>query len=49
MKLQNLQDPVPSDIDIAQSASLLPILEVAKTLGLQEKEIDSYGSYKAKV
>ncbi len=41
--------PVPSDLDIAQAAKLLPILEIAKKMGLEEDEIDFYGKYKAKV
>ncbi len=40
---------VPSDLDIAQAAELLPILEIAKKMGLKEDEIDFYGKYKAKV
>jgi len=40
---------VPSDLDIAQAARLLPILEIAKKMGLEEDEIDFYGKYKAKV
>ena len=41
--------PVPSDIEIAQAAELLPIVEVAQSLGLTEDDIDLYGKYKAKV
>ncbi len=40
---------VPSDLDIAQAAKLLPIIEIAKKMGLEEDEIDFYGKYKAKV
>ena len=49
MKLKNIQHPVPSDIDIAQAASPLPITEIVKDVGLRESEVDCYGSYKAKV
>lgn len=38
-----------SDIQIAQSARLTPISEVADSLGLAEDEIEHYGRYKAKV
>ncbi|MBU2603880.1 MAG: formate--tetrahydrofolate ligase [Actinobacteria bacterium] len=38
-----------SDIQIAQEATLKPIVDVAKDLGLGEDEIDLYGKYKAKI
>ena len=41
--------PVPSDIDIAQEAELLPISEVAKKAGLLEGEYEPNGYYKAKI
>ncbi len=41
--------PVPSDIDIAQAAEMLPILEIADQLGLTMDDLDLYGKYKAKV
>jgi len=41
--------PVPSDIDIAQATELLPIVEIAKQVGLDEDDLDLYGKYKAKV
>jgi len=41
--------PVPSDIEIAQSAKLLPIVEIAKQLGLGEDDLDLYGRHKAKI
>ena len=41
--------PVPSDIDIAQAAELLPIVKVAGGLGLGEDDIDLYGKFKAKI
>ena len=40
---------VPSDLEIAQAAELLPIVEIAKKMGLEEEEIDLYGKYKAKI
>jgi formyltetrahydrofolate synthetase len=45
----NLKNPVPSDIEIAQSIEPIPILEVAKSVGISESELDLYGRYKAKV
>jgi formyltetrahydrofolate synthetase len=41
--------PVPSDINIAQAAEMIPIVEIAKSLGLSEDDIDLYGKWKAKV
>ncbi|HEY67130.1 MAG TPA: formate--tetrahydrofolate ligase [Thermoflexia bacterium] len=41
--------PVPSDIEIAQSADLIPIVEVARSVGLSEDDLDLYGKWKAKV
>lgn len=38
-----------SDIEIAQEAKMQPIIEVARSLGLSEDDIDLYGKYKAKV
>ena len=40
---------VPSDIAIAQSATLKPITEVARTLGLTPDDLIHYGHTKAKV
>lgn len=40
---------VPSDIEIAQAATVRPILEIADQLGLTEDDLDLYGKYKAKV
>jgi len=41
--------PVPSDIEIAQAAKMLPIAEVAKKLGIPDEAIQLFGRYKAKV
>lgn len=38
-----------SDIEIAQSVKMLPILAVAEKMGLTEDDIDLYGKYKAKI
>lgn len=42
-------NPVPSDIEIAQAAELIPIREVAASVGLSEDDLDLYGKWKAKV
>ena len=44
-----LHQPVPSDIDIAQEASIKRILRVAEECGILPNEIEFYGPYKAKV
>ena len=41
--------PVPRDIDIAQSATPLPIGELAAKAGILPQELELYGRYKAKV
>ncbi len=38
-----------SDIEIAQSAEMKPIVEIAQSIGLTEDEIELYGKYKCKV
>lgn len=40
---------VPSDLEIAQAATVRPIIEIAEKLGLTEDDLDFYGKYKAKV
>ncbi|MDO8136649.1 MAG: formate--tetrahydrofolate ligase [Candidatus Brocadiales bacterium] len=40
---------VPSDIEIAQAATLKPIREIAESLGIKEDELELYGKYKAKI
>jgi len=44
-----LRTPVPSDIDIAQEATLKPILQVAEEVGIQTDELELHGPYMAKV
>ena len=41
--------PVPSDLDIAQAAKLLPIGLVAESLGLEAPEIELHGPVMAKI
>jgi formate--tetrahydrofolate ligase len=38
-----------SDIEIAQNANMLPIVEVARKIGLGEDDLELYGKYKAKI
>jgi formate--tetrahydrofolate ligase len=38
-----------SDIEIAQSTEMKPVVEIAKKLGISEKDFELYGNYKAKV
>lgn len=44
-----LRTPVPSDIEIAQEATLKPILQVAEEAGILPEELELFGPYKAKV
>ena len=48
-KLANLLMPVPSDIDIAQAATMKPISIIAEEAGILPEELLMYGNYKAKV
>ncbi|MBL0385381.1 formate--tetrahydrofolate ligase [Tumebacillus sp. ITR2] len=41
--------PMKSDIEIAQTANLLPIKQIAAGIGLTEDDIEPYGKYKAKI
>lgn len=41
--------PVPSDIEIAQAADLRPVLDIARSVGLTEDDLEMYGKLKAKV
>lgn len=38
-----------TDIEIAQSAKLLPVAQLAEKLGVREEELEPYGRYKAKL
>ncbi|KIL48873.1 formate--tetrahydrofolate ligase [Jeotgalibacillus alimentarius] len=40
---------VPSDIDIAQAATMMPITEIAAGAGMTPDDIVMYGKYKAKI
>ena len=41
--------PVPSDLDIAQAAPVIPIKEIADKLGLDDEDLILFGPNKAKV
>ncbi len=41
--------PVPSDLEIAQSARLKPIQEIAYNLGLNDSDLELFGKYIAKL
>jgi formate--tetrahydrofolate ligase len=41
--------PFPSDLAIARSATIRPILDIAREMGLHDDEIELYGHTKAKV
>ena len=38
-----------SDIEIAQNATMKPIYEIADMVGIDEKYLEPYGKYKAKI
>ena len=48
-KLTNILTKVPSDIEIAQAATPLPIQRIAEEAGILAEELDLYGQTKAKV
>jgi formyltetrahydrofolate synthetase len=43
------QSPVPSDIEVSQSITTVPINQIADSVGLLPGEYDLYGSNKAKI
>ncbi len=40
---------MPSSLEIAQTATLKPIIEIAEAAGLLPDEVEPYGRYKAKI
>jgi len=48
-KLTNMLSRVPSDIEIAQAATPIPIDQIAAEAGILPEELDLYGKTKAKV
>jgi formate--tetrahydrofolate ligase len=49
MEEQSVNTKVKSDIDIALSAKMNPITEIAKKIGIHENDLELYGKYKAKL
>ncbi|MGM0835028.1 MAG: formate--tetrahydrofolate ligase [Bacillota bacterium] len=47
--MKHTKTVVPSDIEIAQQASMKKIFEVANGLDIEEEELEPYGRYKAKL
>ena len=48
-KLKNILASVPSDIEIAQAATPIPINQIGSEAGIQPDELELYGKTKAKV
>lgn len=44
-----IKSPVPSDVEISQSAVLKDIGDIAAASGIQADELETYGTHKAKV
>lgn len=44
-----MRRPVPSDLEIAQEAEMLPIQDVAREVGVLDDELEQYGRYMAKI
>jgi formate--tetrahydrofolate ligase len=49
MEMRMPYNPVPSDIEIAQNARILPITDLADSVGILTSELYPYGKNKAKV
>lgn len=45
----NIKVSVKSDIEIAQSAEMKPIIQIAEKIGLTDDDLELYGKYKAKI
>jgi formate--tetrahydrofolate ligase len=43
------EENMKSDIEIAQEAKMIPIREVAASIGIEEDDLELYGKYKAKL
>jgi len=48
-RLRFEEDALKTDIEIAQEATLRPIVEIAGKAGILEEELEFYGKYKAKI
>src|SRR5438093_53828 len=44
-----MKTEMPSSLEIAQNATLSPILDVAAAAGLEPREIEPYGAFKGKI
>lgn len=44
-----MSKPFPSDLEIAQAATMQPIAEIAASTGISEERLEPYGKYVAKV
>jgi formate--tetrahydrofolate ligase len=44
-----LKTTVKSDIEIAQESKMMPIVEIAEKIGLEEDDLELFGKYKAKL
>jgi len=44
-----VEDVMKSDLEIAQSAEMLPISKIAESINLSEEDYECYGRYKAKI
>lgn len=44
-----MTEKMPSSLEIAQRATLRPIVDVAADAGIEPDELEQYGRYKAKV
>lgn len=47
--MENNERPYQSDIEIARSAPIRPISEIAQAAGIPEACLEHYGKYKAKI
>ena len=47
--MENNERPYQSDIEIARSAPIRPISEIAQAAGIPEGCLEHYGKYKAKI
>ena len=47
--MEKAQNTYKSDIEIAQSAEMKPISEIAQSAGIDEQYLEYYGKYKAKI
>ena len=46
---QNRPVSIPSDLEIAQAARLLPVADIARSMGIAEEEVELHGRHVAKI